>query len=193
VTDTPAFSPEPAGHWMPARHRELLDGLGQYLDPAAGLRDIMRHADHADVIGTLGSHLDTQAGLAAILPPPADASSRSPHQTETAAAIAAVDPTVRMALRRNPVILAAIFSDLIVRALAIVDKVHAACERDLTRARDLALDLDLTLALDLDLALDRPRYLALDRGHARALARARDRDRARALALAPKQDGSDGG
>jgi hypothetical protein len=193
VTDTPAFSPEPADHWMPARHRELLDGLGQYLDPAAGLRDIMRHADHADVIGTLGSHLDTQAGLAAILPPPADASSRSPHQTETAAAIAAVDPTVRMALRRNPVILAAIFSDLIVRALAIVDKVHAACERDLTRARDLALDLDLTPALDLDLALDRPRYLALDRGHARALARARDRDRARALALAPKQDGSDGG
>jgi hypothetical protein len=174
---------------MPARHRELLDGLGQYLDPAAGLRDIMRHADHADVIGTLGSHLDTQAGLAAILPPPADASSRSPHQTETAAAIAAVDPTVRMALRRNPVILAAIFSDLIVRALAIVDKVHAACERDLTRARDLALDLDLDL--DLDLARDRPRYLALDRGHARALARARARDRDRARA--PKQDGSDGG
>lgn len=206
MTSTPAFSPEPADHGVASRHRELLNGLGQYLDPDAGLRDIMLHADHADVIGTLSSHLDTQAGLAAILSPSADASPRSPHQTETAAAIAAVDPTVRMTLRRNPVILAAILSDLTVRALTIVDKAHAASERDLTRDRALAripssglglvlglvraLARDLAvasnLARDLDPDFDLASAIVAARELARDLTRARasgfDRDLVRALA-----------
>src|SRR6185312_15681375 len=120
----------------------------------------------------------------AILPPSADASPKSPHQTETAAAIAAVDPTVRMTLRRNPVILAAILSDLTVRALTIVDKAHAARarararDRILAGTRDLTLDLDrdLTrvLALALELDLDRRHVLALARTLARHLAGARD-------------------
>jgi hypothetical protein len=190
VTGTPAFSPEPADHWVASRHRELLDGLGQYLDPDAGLRDIMLHADHADVIGTLGSHLDTQAGLAAILSPSADASPRSPHQTETAAAIAAVDPTVRMTLRRNPVILAAILSDLTVRALTIVDKAEAASERGLTLGlvRALARDLAVAsnLARDLDPDFDLASAIVAARELARDLSRARasgfDRALVRALA-----------
>ena len=160
MTGTPAHSPEPADHWVAARHRELLDGLGQYLDPDAGLRDIMLHADHTDVIGTLGSHLDTQAGLAVILPPSVETAPKSPHQTETAAAIAAIDPAVRMTLRRNPVILAAMLSDLTVRALTFVDNAHA--DLDLARALARALERDLARVLPLDRPLDRALDRALD-------------------------------
>jgi len=42
-----------------------------------------------------------------------------------------------MTLRRNPVILAAILSDLTIPALTIVDKPHAARVHDLTGGRDL--------------------------------------------------------
>ena len=197
MTGTPAHSPEPAGQWVAARHRELLDGLGQYLDLDAGLRDIMLHADHTDVIGTLGSHLDAQAGLAAILPPSAETAPKSPHQTETAAAIAAVDPAVRITLRRNPVILAAILGDLTVRALTIAENAHAARARDLTRdltwdlTRDLAIDRALARALDRDLtrvrdfALDPASALDLDRDLNDALNLASDLARAPARALDP--------
>jgi hypothetical protein len=172
MTGTPAHSPEPTGHWVAARHSELLDNLGQYLDPDAGLRDIMLHADHSDVIGTLGSHLDTQAGLAAILPSSAETAPKPPDQTQTAAAIAAVDPAVRMTLRRSPVILAAILSDLTVRALTLADKARAVRECDLTRDFGLSLALAFARALNRDLA--RARAGALDNALAGILDHARD-------------------
>lgn len=193
MTGTTAHSPEPDDHWPAARHRDLLNGLSQHLDPDAGLRDIMLHADHAAFTGALGRHLDTPAGLAAILPPPpAAASRRTPGQPGTAEEIAAADPAARMALRRSPVTLAVILSDLTVRTLTIAEKADARAlylardlatdlARDLHRARDLARltpDLDIDLAFDLarNLDLDRTRELVSDLARAvnRALTLARD-------------------
>jgi hypothetical protein len=182
VTGTTAHSPGPDTDWPAARHRDLLDGLNQHLDPDAGLRDIMLHADHADLTAALSRQLDTQAGLAAILPaPPAAASRRTPGQPGTTAAIAATDPSARLALRRNPITLAVILSDLTVRALMITDKADVcardlapAVARDLARADDLArggiasarglLSRDLSLARDLarDIVLARDRDLERD-------------------------------
>lgn len=167
--------PEPAGHWAAARHRELLADVARHLDPDAGLRDIMLHADHAGLTAALGGHLDLQAGLAAILPPPAAAPRETPGRSGTVAAITAADPAARIALRRSPVTRAAILNDLTVRVLTIASKVLT---RDFARARDLASDLASDLAL----------ALASDFVHASVLARARDLTIAHASALARASD-----
>jgi hypothetical protein len=176
VTGTTAHSPEPDGDWPAARHRDLLDGLSQHLDPDAGLRDIMLHADHAAFTGALGRHLDTQAGLAAILPPPPAAASRiTPGQPGTVAAIAAADPAARMALRRTRVTLAVILSDLTVRALTIANNAGA---------RDLAVDLDLARNLAFTFDRDFARVLEHASTFVITLDLARDRDFAHLLDLA---------
>jgi hypothetical protein len=167
VTGTAARGPEPSGQWSAARHRDLLDGLSRRIDPDAGLRDIMLHADHADLAGTLGGHLDTKAGLAAILPPPAAPSSRStPIQPGAAAAIAAAEPEARIALRRDPVILAVILSDLTVRALTIAGEAETLDHAN-DHAHDLAGDIERARALNDDLGgggvLDRHLTFARER------------------------------
>jgi len=204
VNGPAANSPESEGDWPAARHRELLDGLGRHLDPEAGLRDMMLHAEHAGLTGTLGRHLDTQAGLAAILPPRPAASLATPGQAGTAAAIAAADPAARMTLRRDPVVLAAILSDLTVRALTIADKTNdhdPGLPRDLERACGLArrmrefggfardLDRAVTRALERDHEVDRHHVSGLVSDLARAIYWALDtsfsptaRDLARRLA-----------
>lgn len=68
MTAAPAHGQKPAGDWLIVGHRALCDGLGQFLDPEAGLCEItVLHAGHANLLGALSS-LDTQAGLTAILP-----------------------------------------------------------------------------------------------------------------------------
>jgi hypothetical protein len=201
VTGAASHSPRLAGDWPAPRHSNLLAGLSRHLDPDAGLRDIMLHADHAALTGALGRRLDIQSGLAAILPPPlAAASRRTPGQPGTAAAIAAADPAARIALRRDPVTLAVILSDLAVRTLTIADKANDRARAldvardlvsDLNLIRDLARSLDLDLApahahaldLDLDLARDLDLDLALDLARARARDLVSDLGRAVALAL----------
>lgn len=192
MTGTTARGPEPADHWPADLHRDLLDGLNPYLDRDGGLRDIMLHADHADLTGTLGSHLDTQAGLAAIFPPPAAASSsRTPGQPGTAAAITDAAPEARIALRRNPVILAVILSDLTVRALTITGEAETLArdlDRELLRelAGDLALESARGHAQNLDRELDRARNLLnpdLTRGPNFERELARELTRALALCL----------
>lgn len=158
-------SPEFADDWPAPRHGDLLNGLSRYLDPDAGLRDTMLHADHAALTCGLGRHLDIQAGLAALLAlPPAAASSRTPDPSGTAAAIAAADPEARISLRRDPVTLAVILSDLTVRTLTIADKAN-----DRARALDLARELVSDLNLARDLVRDCKFDLDLARAHARAL------------------------
>jgi hypothetical protein len=147
VTGTAPHSPEPDETWTAARHRDLLNGLSQHLDPDAGLHDIMLHADHAGLAGTLGRHLDIQAGLNAILTTsPAPAPREAQGQAEATAAIKAADPAARMALRRSPIARAVILGDLIARTLT-----------NTSQADDRILDRDLDRALN---------------GHAEALHRA---------------------
>jgi hypothetical protein len=203
MTGARSHSSQLAGNWPAASHSDLIAGLSRHLDPVAGQRDIMLHADHAAFTGALGRRLAIQSGLAAILPPSLTAASRrTPGQPATAAAIAAADPAARIALRRDPVTVAVILSDLAVRTLTIADKANDRARaldvardlvsdlnliRDLARSLDLDLDLDPAHARALDLDLDPARDLALDL--ALDLARARDRDlvsdlgRAVALAL----------
>jgi hypothetical protein len=184
MTGTPAHKRESPGHWLNTRHRALLDGLGRYLDPDAGLRGITVHADHERLISVFASYLDPQAGLLAILPAPAAFLRQGPGQRAAVAAITAADPAARIVLRRNPIIMAAILSNLTVRALTIADKgPDHDLASDLNRARDR--DLDLVLNFDLDRVLDRARDLAsaLDFDLDRALALARALARASALAL----------
>lgn len=159
MTGVPAHGWEPVEDWLAARHRDLCDGLSRFLDPDAGLRETtMLHAEHTGLLGTLDSSLDTQAGLDAILQPPAaTAPPTPPGAPETAAVIAAADPAIRMALRRDPVILAVILSDLIVRALAITNKARTARDlnRDIDHARDVDLARDIARARDLNRAITR--------------------------------------
>jgi hypothetical protein len=162
VTATPAHGQDPAeDEWLATRHRDLCEGLSRLLNLDTGLREsTMLHAEHQDLLGNLGISLDTRAGLGAILPPPAAATLQTrPSLPDLAAAVAGADLAVRMSLRRNPVILAVILSDLTVRALMIADEaVHDCYAEDLIRdlARDLALDFPL------DLAPDFPFHLTLE-------------------------------
>jgi hypothetical protein len=194
VTGTPAHTPEPAGSWLAARHRELLEGLSRHLDLDSGLREIMLHADHAGLTSALGSHLDTQAGLAAILPPPSAAAPReAPGQPGTAAAIMAADPVARIALRRSPITTAAIVSYLTARALTIAIQFLArdwgrgsvpAFVRDFARAQDLVSPGVQELTRDLADALDRAGgVLGPVRGSRRISRRARALGHALALEL----------
>jgi hypothetical protein len=187
---------QPLKDWLADRHRDLCESLSQFLAQDAGLREtIMLHAEHADLLGALDSSLDTQVGLAAILSAPVAATSQTPPGLlSVAAAIEAADPAVRVALRRDPVILAVILSDLTVRALVVANETltgraldlgHAlAC--DLALARDLvrALNLDIDLGRDLDLGRARARDLDLSGDLACGLALDLARGLARALDLA---------
>jgi hypothetical protein len=187
---------QPLKDWLADRHRDLCESLSQFLAQDAGLRETtMLHAEHADLLGALDSSLDTQVGLAAILSAPVAATSQTPPGLlSVAAAIEAADPAVRVALRRDPVILAVILSDLTVRALVVANETltgraldlgHAlAC--DLALARDLvrALNLDIDLGRDLDLGRARARDLDLSGDLACGLALDLARGLARALDLA---------
>lgn len=187
MTGAPAHGPEPAEDWLTARHRDLRDGLDQFLDPAAGLHEItVLHAGHADLLGALDDSLDTSAGLAAILPTPAEAAPQT--SPDTAAAIAAADPAIRVALRRSPVILAVILSDLAVRALIAneaftVGVIDHDFDHDLVRDLDVARNLDVTRAIGLDIALGSTSNRASNRARRRDLDRAHTRQLAHHLAL----------
>jgi hypothetical protein len=154
----PEHDQESLERWLAERHRDLLDGLPQFLEPAAGLREATTlQAEHAEVLSALDSHLDTQAGLASILRTSATAAAPvrsdadSPASPDTVAAIMTADPSVRVALRRHPIITTVILGDLTVQALKIVNVIQAT--GDLERARTLgrALARDLNLACDLNL------------------------------------------
>lgn len=190
MTGAPAHRSGPDGDWPAARHRDLLIGLKQHLDPDAGLRDIMLHTDHAGFADALARHLDTQAGLEAILPPPpAAAPPRTPAQPGTVAAIAAADPAARMALRRHPFTLAVVLSDLTDRELTIAGKASArgpGIADELVSASSLARDIDLArdVARDLSRDIDRAHSLRLGRDPDHILARDVTREVAGALAHA---------
>jgi hypothetical protein len=67
VTGSSAHGQEPIDRWLAGRHHHLHDGVGRFLDPDAGLREAMLHAEHDGLLDALGSRLDTKAGLTAIL------------------------------------------------------------------------------------------------------------------------------
>ena len=101
-----------------------------------------------------------------------------------AAAIAAADPMVRMALRRSPVILAVILSDLLVRALVIADAAADYPHQD----REIAADLERADAINSEI-----NYFNLDEidkgeAHGRYVAIGRALDRARTLAHGHSRD-----
>jgi hypothetical protein len=183
MISVPGHAQEPLEQWLVDQHRDLCGGLSRFLDSNDGLREVTAiEAGHANVLSALDRHLDNEAGLAAITQPPPRA---FPQGLRNAAvAIAAADPTARMALRRNPVILAVIVSDLIVRAMMITHKTRDTRDlvRDLVRARDLALDLDLDLASTLARLLVRDLDHALYLARGRVLARGIDLSPVRSLA-----------
>jgi hypothetical protein len=186
---------EPIDRWLADQHHDIRDGLGRFLDLDAGLREVTLHAEYADLHRNLGSMLDLDAGLAAIMPPSGPAQ-REPGQPSLSAAITAADPAERLTLRRHPIVLAVILSDLLARALTIPYKADLDLaldlNLDLARAADLNLDLDLARAADLARAvgvdcrlshngdLARALVLAFDLAHLRdpvlALDIGRDRD-----------------
>jgi hypothetical protein len=177
----------PFEEWLTERHRVLRDGLAQFVDLEAGLRAAVLHGEHSSVLSTLESHLDLLAGLAAILPPAAV----TPEALRDAtAAIMTADPAARVALRRHPVILAVILSDIIARAVMAADATPASrsLAQDLNHALAFARGFDLApgqdLSLDIDLGLARARALAATRDQAVRLILARDlaRDLANAIA-----------
>jgi hypothetical protein len=167
---------EPLHPWFADRHRSLCHGLSQFLEPDAGLREATFHTGHVNLLADLGSHLDTRAGLAAVIAPLGSAIPPSP--LTVAAAIAAVDPAVRLALRRHPAILTVILSDYTAWALTIASGIPVEWNPygDLDRARTALQDFGMAYNLDLDRLLDFDRGLTHDRhrGLARGLADARE-------------------
>lgn len=153
MTGPSAYGEEPIDRWLADRHHDLHDGLGRFLGPGVGLREAMLHAEHDGLLGALDCRLNIEAGLTAILQPSPDPPQLEPSLPDVAAAIAAADPAARMALRRDPVVLAAILSDLLVWTLMIADNL----------ARNLAIGFDRTSVGDL--------YRALVFGLARVLGR----------------------
>jgi hypothetical protein len=207
VTGPSAHGQQPTDRWLADRHHDLHDRLGRFLDPDVGLREAMLHAEHANLLSALDSMMDTEAGLTAILPPPAAAAPQPAPGTQQresgepgmAAAIADADPAARMALRRNPLILAVILSDLLVRALVIarsrdldlasdlasaLASAHArASDRDFDRVSASDLNRALELASDLDRVGELARVLAHASAHASVVASASDLDLASDLGL----------
>jgi molecular chaperone DnaK len=70
VTGTsPHGQEESDGNWLADSHRSFLVGLGQFIDPDAGLQEItVLYGGHARLLDALDSSIDTEAGLAGILP-----------------------------------------------------------------------------------------------------------------------------
>ena len=163
---------EPLDPWFADRHRSLCHGLSQFLEPDAGLREATFHTRHVSLLADLGSHLDTRAGLAAVVAPPG--SPAQPPPLTAAAAIAAVDPAVRLALRRHPVILTVILSDFTAWALTVASEIPIEWNPygDLDRARTVIQDFGMAYTFDLDRLLDFDRDLTRDRH--RGLADARE-------------------
>lgn len=109
-------------------------------------------------------------------PVPASDPSSSPAgsgQVTAAEALSAVDAAMRMGVRRHPVVLAAIMSDFVVRAIEVAAAInggrHGNLDRPLIRtlASDLGRDLDrarkyaLARHLEFDFTVTRDRALAL--------------------------------
>jgi hypothetical protein len=177
------FRPVPPGLPAGTRGIQLNSALGRYLGALAS----------EPGSGWAGGIANIMPPLAPTAPQPPPGLQREPEPPDVTAAIAAADPAVRISLRRDPVILAVVLSDLLVRALVIADRAALARARVRDVAHDLAIDVarairlaipsnrgllltstrELDLAIDVDLA----RLLALD------LARRQDVARAVALAL----------
>jgi hypothetical protein len=162
-------SPEPIDSWLADRHHDLLGELSRSLDADAGLREIELHAEHGDLLDTLDNALDVEAGLAAIVPPPPppspDAAKHEDGPLHIATVIAAASPAVRLGLRNNPVVLAVILSDFLLRAFAVADALAGHPDDDgphRARALDLMLDRDLARAHGMELTwkLGLSHYLA---------------------------------
>ena len=57
-----AHGRESLEHWLADRHRDFRDGLSQFLDPDAGLREATTlHAGHVGLLRALDSRVDTEA------------------------------------------------------------------------------------------------------------------------------------
>ena len=151
--------------------------------------------------GLLGVRLVTPEEQAGPIPPATSTSPGEDRHISAAAAIAAADPVVRLTVRRSPLVVAVLTTDLLVRAIDIADILasiggrvedsdlarprplsprarpvnHALALAARDQARDLARDLDRALALTHDSAL------ALTRDSALALARNLTLDRALTL------------
>lgn len=123
--------------------------------------------------------------------------SSTPHHINTestGAAIAAIDPAVRMALRRHPLVLAVLLSDLIIQALDLDQALARGLDLDLDyarrlshnliRASDRAHNLDLIYARRLADKLARARSLARDLDNGGYLHHIPARNRAYARVLA---------
>lgn len=179
---------KPSDEWLADRHARLSDGLSQFLDLDAGLREISLHDEHHDLGQALDHTLDTEAGLQAILPgATASTPPTQPAANSKSAAIQDLDPLTRIKLRQHPAIPAVLLSNFLVRALEIAAEISRWADPLDPQQRLVVRDLVCDLARDLDLAHDLDLDLDPDRDLVRAFARDHDRDHglahARLLAL----------
>ena len=187
MTDMTPHGRESLEHWLADRHRDFRDGLSQFLDPDAGLREATTlHAGHVGLLRALDSRVDTGrpgSHPASTGSHPASTGS-GPVQSERARrdhSHRSRRPAARIALRRHPAIMAVILSDLTIRALTIAIEIPVNRARE--RAVAVALDRASALGRDLDLAGDRARALEFD-----LRSRGRDHDHDVALGLAQHID-----
>ncbi len=174
---------ESISRWLADQHHDLHAGLERFLDVGTGLQAAMLYDRHSDLLDAVGSALDAEAGLSAILTPPtAEASQPEPtpdparHRSGpsgVAAAIAAADPAIRMALRRNPVTLAVIYGDFTVQAVMILEVLDRDRDRHRALTRSHARDLVTALNLELDRAQGLEHAIALVHGRQRSRYRGR--------------------
>ncbi|MEV5950392.1 hypothetical protein [Streptomyces sp. NPDC051993] len=98
-----------ADDWLDRQQQDLLDGLDSVLDIEAGLREVLLQSRNDTMTDELNAVLDVEAGLAAILPqmpePKAQPTQHVQQLTSVEVLLAAVSPSVRIALRRHPEVL----------------------------------------------------------------------------------------
>jgi hypothetical protein len=176
VTDHHRFNrrEEAADRLLDEHQHALAAHLDTVLDVEAGLREVLLQSRHDALVDDLDIVLEVEAGLATILPakaPPllaeqSDSIAAPEDPTGVRQFLQSVSPQVRMALRRQPDVVAA------------SDTLGIGCELDvvLARAHDLARDL----ARNLD---RRPRALetAVSLADTLEQARALDSDLERAI------------
>lgn len=97
-------------------HSEFVAALGETLDEAAGLREILLHSRHEALVRELGDVLDPEGGLAAILPPAEAGADPAPglapggipaaHDGDPAGQrfLESVSPQARLRLRTEPAV-----------------------------------------------------------------------------------------
>ena len=147
MTDTP-YGPAPADaveRWLTVRRESLADGLDAMLDLDAGLHEVLIYARHNDTVHGAARLLDIDMGLAAILRPPMAMTPWERGSTPRArrgsaprargVSITALDPGVRLALRRDPLVVASAKSVLVSQAIDLVHGLAQAYQASLTLVR----------------------------------------------------------